>query len=95
MADLSFRVQHVIKTEIDVTQAQLSRNNIQMMTGHASFIDPTHIAVENSRGHVEIEAPYIIIGTGTKPAVSERVPITAAASSTATRSFPCRKFPAR
>jgi NAD(P) transhydrogenase len=75
MADLSFRVQHVIKTEIDVTQAQLSRNNIQMMTGAASFIDPTHIAVENSRGRTEIEAPFIIIGTGTKPAVCERVPI--------------------
>src|SRR5204863_7653490 len=28
MADLAFRVQHVIKTEIDVTQAQLSRNNV-------------------------------------------------------------------
>jgi NAD(P) transhydrogenase len=27
MADLSFRVQHVIKTEVDVTQAQLSRLN--------------------------------------------------------------------
>src|SRR6266849_6839412 len=26
MADLSFRAQHVIKTEIDVTRAQLSRN---------------------------------------------------------------------
>jgi NAD(P) transhydrogenase len=75
MSDLSFRVQHVIKTEIDVTQAQLSRNNIQMMTGTASFMDSTHIAVENSRGRTEIEAPYIIIGTGTKPAVSERVPI--------------------
>src|SRR6266700_5482259 len=63
MADLSFRVQHVIKTEVDVTQAQLSRNNIEMLSGQASFIDPTHIAVENSRGKTEIEAPYIIIGT--------------------------------
>ena len=35
MADLSFRVQHVIKTEIDVTQAQLSRNGIDMLTGTA------------------------------------------------------------
>src|SRR2546423_10469885 len=35
MADLSFRVQHVIKTEIDVTQAQLSRNSIEMITGQA------------------------------------------------------------
>ena len=33
MADLAFRVQHVIKTEIDVTQAQLSRNNIEMLFG--------------------------------------------------------------
>ena len=75
MADLSFRVQHVIKTEVDVTKAQLSRNNIEMLTGQASFLDPTHIVVENSRGKTEIEAPFIIIGTGTKPAVSPRVPI--------------------
>jgi len=75
MADLSFRVQHVIKTEIDVTQAQLSRNNIEMLTGHASFVDPTHIDVENSRGKNRIEAPYVIIAVGTKPAASTKVPI--------------------
>ena len=39
MADLAFRVQHVIKTEIDVTQAQLSRNGIEVLTGMASFHD--------------------------------------------------------
>src|SRR5438128_6351539 len=50
MADLCFRVQHVIKTEIDVTQAQLSRNGIDMLTGVASFLDPHHLRVENSRG---------------------------------------------
>src|ERR687887_33756 len=43
MADLSFRVQHVIKTEIDVTQAQLSRNEVDMLTGAASFMSPTHL----------------------------------------------------
>ena len=37
MADLAFRVQHVIKTEIDVTEAQLQRNNIEMIVGTASF----------------------------------------------------------
>src|SRR3954464_11458849 len=42
MADLAFRVQHVIKTEIDVTQAQLSRNGIDLLTGTASFLDPNH-----------------------------------------------------
>jgi NAD(P) transhydrogenase len=75
MADLSFRVQHVIKTEIDVTQAQLSRNNIEMMMGEASFLSPTRVQVTNSRGRSEIEAASTIIGTGTKPAVSSLVPI--------------------
>src|SRR5579872_3106292 len=75
MADLSFRVQHVIKTEIDVTQAQLSRNNIEMLTGQASFVDPTHVAVTNARGVTTIEAPYVIIAAGTKPAASPRVPV--------------------
>src|ERR1700734_2416173 len=37
MSDLSFRVQHVIKTEVDVTQAQLSRNNVEVVYGVASF----------------------------------------------------------
>src|SRR6185503_12158621 len=36
MADLSFRVQHVTKTEVAVTHAQLSRNEIEMLTGAAS-----------------------------------------------------------
>src|SRR6185503_19256423 len=39
VADLSFRVQNVIKTEIDVTMAQLSRNGIDVLTGVASFVD--------------------------------------------------------
>ncbi len=75
MADLSFRVQHVIKTEIDVTQAQLSRNNIEVLSGTASFVDKNHIRVENSRGVQEYEAPVVVIATGTKPAVSSNVPL--------------------
>ena len=75
MADLAFRVQHVIKTEVDVTQAQLSRNNIEMLTGVASFVDSTHIKVTNSRGSSVYEASSILIATGTKPASSPKVPI--------------------
>ncbi len=75
MADLAFRVQHVIKTEIDVTQAQLSRNGIEVITGVASFLDPHHIRVEGSRGHSDFEAGVIIIATGTKPATSPKVPL--------------------
>jgi NAD(P) transhydrogenase len=74
MADLCFRAQHVIKTEIDVIRAQLSRNGIEVLTGMASFVDPHHIHVMGSRGHAELEADNIIIATGTKPAQSALVP---------------------
>ncbi|HKS97202.1 MAG TPA: Si-specific NAD(P)(+) transhydrogenase [Terriglobia bacterium] len=74
MADLSFRVQHVIKTEIDVVQAQLSRNGIDVMTGVASFLDAHHVRAVNSRGQSDFEAEIIVIAAGTKPAVSPKVP---------------------
>ena len=73
MADLSFRVQHVIRTEIDVTQAQLSRNNVEMLTGTASFVDATTLDVENSRGKSRVTAPMVVVAVGTKPAASDRV----------------------
>ena len=75
MADLAFRVQHVIKTEIDVTEAQLSRNNIEMLVGVASFEDATHVKVTNSRGATIYETKNVLIATGTKPASSPKVPI--------------------
>jgi NAD(P) transhydrogenase len=75
MADLGFRVQHVIKTETDITQAQLSRNGIEVIYGAARFVDSTHVRVENSRGVSDYEAGVIIIGTGTKPSVSPTVPL--------------------
>src|SRR5450432_542085 len=75
VADLSFRVQGVIKTEIDVTMAQLGRNGVEMLTGMATFIDPHQIKIENSRGDSHYEADVIVIATGTRPAESPLVPI--------------------
>src|SRR5579883_2506179 len=76
MADLAFRVQHVIKTEVDVTQAQLSRNGIDVLTGAASFLDPKHLRVTSPRGQSDYEATQaIIIATGTRPASSPKVQI--------------------
>ena len=74
MADLAFRAQHVIKTEIDVIRAQLSRNGIEVFTGMGSFVDPHHIRVVGSRGQADYEAANIIIATGTKPASTSLVP---------------------
>src|SRR5215475_8719178 len=75
MADLGFRVNQVIKTEADVTRAQLARNGIEVVNGRASFIDATHVRVESQGGQGDFEAPVVVIATGTKPAGSEKVPI--------------------
>jgi NAD(P) transhydrogenase len=75
MGDLSFRVNHVIKTEVDVTESQLRRNNVDVLNGRASFLDATHIAVENAHTRIEYETSFAIIATGTKPAVSAKVPV--------------------
>ena len=56
MADLSFRVQQVIKNELDVTQAQLFRNGITLLNGLASFSDPHQIRVEGARGDATCRA---------------------------------------
>ena len=77
MADLSFRVQHVIKTEVDVTKAQLSRNGIEIFRGIACFTDPHHLRVTGAREQAEYEFNVAVIATGTKPAESPTVPLNA------------------
>ncbi len=56
MADLAFRVQHVIKTEIDVTEAQLSRNGVEIFNGVARFEDDHHVRVDGPRGHEHLRS---------------------------------------
>ncbi len=75
MADLAFRVQAVIKTEVDVTEAQISRNGIDIVHGVAHFLDAKHVRIEGFQGESTLESDRIIIAVGTKPASSPKVPI--------------------
>ncbi len=75
MADLAFRVQAVIKTEVDVTEAQLSRNGIDVIQGIAHFVDPHVLRVEGPHGDTTLEAGRIIVAVGTRPASSPKVPV--------------------
>src|SRR4029077_842012 len=75
MADLNFRVQRVIESEVSVIQDQLKRNGVDLMHGLGKFMDPHHVRVENGNGFSELEGEYIVIATGTKPAVNPKVPI--------------------
>jgi NAD(P) transhydrogenase len=72
---MGFRVNQVVKTEVDVTQAQLARNGVEVLFGRASFVDATHVRVEGTRGTSDLAAQTIIIATGTRPAVSPTVPL--------------------
>src|SRR3984893_16474368 len=75
MADLNFRVQRVIENEVSVIGDQLKRNGMDLIHGLGTFIDPHHIRVENNNGFSELEGQYVVLATGTKPAVNSKVPI--------------------
>ena len=74
MDDL-LRVQHVIRTEVDVTRSQLTRNNVDVITGQASFVDATHVEIASTAGRSVIEARVRDHRDRTKPASSGKVPI--------------------
>jgi NAD(P) transhydrogenase len=75
MADLNYRVQRVIESEVAVIQDQLQRNGVELLQGAGSFVDTHHVAVENGNGRNVVEAANILIATGTKPAVNAKVPV--------------------
>jgi NAD(P) transhydrogenase len=75
MADLAFRVQSVVKTEVDVTEAQLSRNGIDVIHGIARFVDPHQIRVEGPQTDTTLESDRVILAVGTRPASSPKVPV--------------------
>src|SRR5882672_5379822 len=59
--DLSFRINQVVRTEIDVTLSQLSRNGVTVLRGAASFVDPHHLQVANSRGQSDDYEAGVIV----------------------------------
>ncbi len=75
MADLAFRVQHVIKTEVDVTYSQLTRNGVETLFGIGSFLDSHTLRVTSAKGASEYAADTIVIAVGTRPAMSSKVPL--------------------
>jgi len=75
MADLNYRVQRVVESEVAVIQDQLQRNGVDVLNGTGSFIDAHHVAVENDNGRNELQGANILIATGTKPAINSKVPV--------------------
>ena len=75
MDDLLQRVAITINQETEVMSHQLRRNNVEVIEGSASFIDPHHIQIENRHGKISsIRGDFILLATGTKPHRPEHIP---------------------
>src|SRR5262245_25417520 len=68
MAQLRERVGSVIRREGAVVQDQLSRNEIDLIRGRASFVDPHSLRVESAEGTRVLRAAHVLIAVGTRPA---------------------------
>lgn len=77
MSDLLYRAQHVTRSEVDIIRNQMSRNNIDMFFGHASFIDPHLVHIDRGEESLQIRGEHILIACGTEPARPKDIPFTA------------------
>ena len=67
MAQLVEHVGRVVEREIRTVQGALERNDVEVVRGRASFVDPHTVEVEAPDGHRRLETASILIATGTKP----------------------------
>ena len=73
--DLMARKDIVTKKELDVVTNQLERNDVEIIHGTGSFVDPHRIQVLQRTGRVETyQAPHIVIATGSRPRLGEGIP---------------------
>ena len=75
MNDLNFRVTRVIENEAAVLQDQLKRNGVDLYHGVGTFVDSHNVRVANTTGFHELQADYVVVAVGTKPAANTKVPI--------------------
>ena len=75
MDDLMQRVAITINQETEVISDQLRRNGVNIIKGHASFVDAHTLKVENHYGKIsEYKAKKILLATGTSPRRPEGIP---------------------
>lgn len=74
--DLSMRVSEVVERELDVVRDQLARNGVEMLDGHAAFVDSNTVELQHQSGlSVRASADAFLIACGARPAHSPTVPV--------------------
>ncbi|WP_447972768.1 Si-specific NAD(P)(+) transhydrogenase [Nitrospira sp. Kam-Ns4a] len=75
LRDLMARKDQVVKNEIAIITNQLERNDVEIVRGIASFVDPHTIRVTKDNGQTEhFQADYIVIATGSRPRRGDGIP---------------------
>jgi len=75
LRDLMARKDLVIKHEQEVITDQLERNDVEIVQGTASFVDPHTLKVSAKSGNEDLlTAPFIVIATGSHPRRPEEIP---------------------
>ncbi len=67
MADLTYRIESIVRHENQVIEDQLSRNRIEIMRGKASFVDPHTVEIQSGESVTTKTSKYIVIACGTRP----------------------------
>jgi len=75
VADLTFRLDHVIRNEVAVVESQLMRNGVELAYGVASFNGPHRMRIGTGTDQDEIEAGLVVLAPGSEPALSPKFPV--------------------
>ncbi len=77
LKDLIFRVDPVVRNEIDIMRHQLLRNNVELMHAEASLVDPhtVRLTVKDRSGEQTLSTDKIVIAVGTQAAHDSRMPM--------------------
>lgn len=74
MTDLLTRAERVIQNEIEVIHHQLVRNDVEIISGTASFVDSHTVSVSGAHGASLISGANVLIATGSKAARDPHIP---------------------
>ena len=74
MNDLRRKMVKVAHADWHVIQDQFARNRITIVCGEAAFVDPHGIEVTGRGEHQTVEAKYILLAPGTRPARPDHIP---------------------
>jgi NAD(P) transhydrogenase len=67
MEDLTFRIESIVRHENQVIEDQLRRNQVEIIRGRASFVNPNQLVIESSGSVMTKSADYVVLAVGTRP----------------------------